>query len=204
MKIIIKLTLGLILYSIGIVMTINANLGLAPWDVFHMGISIITGFTFGVSGILIGLLIIIFNIFFGEKVGIATILNMIIIGIFIDILMLNNIIPIFNNIILQLIMMFLGIFIIGIATYYYLSVELGSGPRDGLMVLITKKSNKSVRFVRNSIELTVLLIGFLLGGKVGIGTILMSLSIGPIIQFVFYLYKFDVKKLNHKYINFKF
>lgn len=197
----LRLFIGLFLYAVGIVFTINANLGLSPWDVFHQGISKLSGITMGQASITAGLMIVILDWVLGEKVGLGTILNMLFIGIFMDLLMLNNLVPIFNNIIARIIMMFLGMFIIGIASYFYIGAGLGSGPRDGLMVSLTKKTGKSVRFVRNFIEFTVLVVGYFLGGTVGFGTLIMVIGGGYFVQFAFKIFKFDVKKVQHKFID---
>lgn len=198
---IIKLFFGLFLYATGIVLTINANIGLSPWDVFHQGLSNTVGITMGQANIIGGFAIIIYNAFAGEKIGWGTISNMIFIGIFVDILMLNRLIPVFHNIILQIVMMGLGMLVIGAATYFYISVGLGSGPRDGLMIALTKKTNKSVRFIRSCIEITVVVLGSLLGGSFGIGTLIMAFAMGPCVQFVFKLFKFNVKGVKHRFID---
>lgn len=197
----IRLFIGLFLYAVGIVFTINANLGLSPWDVFHQGISKLTGITMGQASIIVGLLIVILDWLLGEKVGLGTICNMLFIGIFMDLLMLNHLVPIFNNLIAKVIMMFLGMFIIAIASYFYIGAELGSGPRDGLMIALTKKSQKSVRLVRNCIEATVLIVGYFLGGTVGFGTLVMVICGGYFVQFAFKLFKFDVRKVEHRFID---
>ena len=196
----VRLFIGLFLYAVGIVFTINANLGLSPWDVFHQAISKHAGITMGQASIIIGILIVILDWVLGERVGFGTICNMLFIGIFMDLLMLNHLVPIFHNIIARVIMMILGMFIIGIASYFYISAGLGSGPRDGLMVALTKKSQKSVRFIRNCIEFTVLVVGYSLGGTVGLGTLIMVALGGYFVQFAFKIFKFDVKKVEHKFI----
>ncbi len=198
---ILRLFAGLFLYALGIVMTINANLGLAPWDVFHQGISIQTGITIGQAVIIIGVLLVILNIFLGERIGWGTVTNMLFIGLFIDFLMFNNIVPIFKNPVLGFIMMLFGQFIIGVASYHYISIGLGAGPRDALMVALTKKTNKSVGTIRNFIEISVLIIGYFLGGYVGIGTFIMALTIGYLVQLAFKLYKFDVSDVKHRFID---
>ena len=198
---IVRLFIGLFLYAVGIVFTINAKLGLAPWDVFHQGISKLSGITMGQASILVGLVIVIVDWAFGEKVGIGTISNMLFIGIFIDILMLNNLIPVFSNLFAKVIMMLLGMFIIGIASYFYIGAGLGSGPRDGMMVALTKKTGKSVRFVRNTIEFTAVVIGYFLGGTIGIGTLVMVVAGGYFVQFAFKLFNFDVKAVEHQFID---
>ncbi len=205
MKVILKrfvrLFVGLFLYSLGIVLTINANLGLAPWDVFHQGISRITGITMGQASIGIGLLIVVLNFAFGEKVGWGTISNMFFIGYFLDILMIHNVIPVFDHVILQFIMLILGMFVIALATFCYIGAGFGSGPRDGLMVGLTKKTNKSVRFIRNSIEMSVLAAGYLMGGFIGIGTLITAIAVGYFVQFVFKIFKFDVANVKHRFID---
>ena len=195
-----RLFLGLFLYAVGIVMTINAKLGLGPWDVFHQGLSLTIGITMGQASIAMGIIIVIINYFVGEKLGWGTLSNMLFIGIFMDILMLNNLIPIYKNILFQVMMMLGGMFVIGLASYFYIGAGLGAGPRDGLMVLLTKKTGKSVRFVRNCIEITVLIAGYFLGGFVGVGTIIIALGIGYFVQLVFKLFSFDVKAVKHRYV----
>ncbi len=196
-----RLFFGLLLYSVGIVMTINANLGLAPWDVFHKGLSETLGITMGQASIAVGFVIVILAFFLGERIGWGTVFNMYFIGVFIDILMLNNLIPTFDSFVLSLAMMLSGMFVIGCATVAYIGAELGSGPRDGLMIALTKRTHKSVRFIRNIIEISALSVGYLLGGTLGIGTVIMSLCIGYFVQFAFKLFNFDVKNIHHRYID---
>jgi len=171
-----------------------------PWDVFHQGLGNLLGITMGQASILVGLVIVLANWLLGEKIGIGTLCNMVFIGLFLDLLMQNNVIPQFDALALRILMMFMGLFIIGIATYFYLSVGWGAGPRDGLMVALTKRTNKSVRFIRNSIEVSAVTIGFLLGGSLGLGTLAMALSGGYFIQLAFKLFRFDVKALKHHYL----
>ncbi|HYE81575.1 MAG TPA: hypothetical protein VEG39_05325 [Clostridia bacterium] len=200
-KRIAKLYLGLFLYALGIVMTINANLGLAPWEVFHQGLSINTGITMGQASIYVGMVFVVLDSFLGERLGWGTLFNMIFIGLFMDILMLNHMIPVFQPVALRVVMMLLGMFTIGIASYFYISAALGSGPRDGLMVALTKRTTKSVRFLRNCIEFSVLAAGYVLGGSVGIGTVIMALTAGYFVQFTFKLFRFNVKETKHRFID---
>lgn len=195
-----RLFFGLFLYSVGIVMTINANLGLGPWDVFHQGLSKTIGITMGQASISMGFIVIIIDYFMGEKLGWGSVANMLFIGMFMDFLMLNHLIPVFKSPILSILMMMLGMFVIGMASFYYIGAGLGSGPRDGLMVALTKKTGKSVRFIRNCIEVTVSVIGYFLGGSVGLGTVFIAITIGYFVQFAFKLMKFDVNKITHRFI----
>lgn len=197
----LRLFTGLFLYSVGIVMTINSNLGLAPWDVFHQGISLNTNLTMGRVSIIVGIFLVILNAFLGERLGWGTLSNMVLIGVFLDFLMLNHLIPMCNNFVSGLVMMCGGLFIIGVASYFYLGAALGSGPRDGLMVALVKRTNKSVRFIRNSIETTVLIIGYFLGGFVGLGTLIVALTVGFFVQLAFNLFRFNVSSVEHRFID---
>lgn len=196
-----KLFLGLSLYSAGIVMTVNANLGLAPWDVFHQGLAKNVGITMGQASILVGLAFVVLDSFLGEKLGWGTITNMLFIGWFFDLLMFYHVIPVFQSKVLSFLLMLSGMFVIGVASYFYISSALGSGPRDGLMVALTKRTNKSVRFIRNCIELCALVIGFFLGGSVGIGTVVMAVTSGYFVQFAFRLFRYDIKETRHRFID---
>ncbi|MGM9985953.1 MAG: YitT family protein [Bacillaceae bacterium] len=200
MKRIVRLIIGLFLYAFGIVLTIHANIGLAPWDVFHQGLSKTLPITMGSASIIIGCVILLLNYYLGEKVGWGTIANVFFIGIFMDILMKSGFIPYGRMLFIQIGMAIVGMLAIGFASWLYIGSELGAGPRDGLMVALTKKTGKSVRFIRSSIEITVLVIGALLGGTFGFGTIFMSLTIGYFIQIAFKIARFDVKKVNHRVI----
>lgn len=197
----VRLFIGLFLYAVGIVLTINANLGLAPWDVFHQGMTKLINLTMGEASIVVGIILVIFNAVLGERLGWGTLCNMLFIGLFMDLLMLNHVIPIVHGILLGVAMMLLGMVVIGVASYFYISAQLGSGPRDGLMIALTKKTGKSVRFIRNAIELSALMIGYLLGGFVGIGTLIMAIVLGYIIQFTFKVFKFDVRRIRHRFID---
>ena len=197
----IRLILGLFLFALGIVMTINANIGLQPWDIFHQGLSKVIHMTMGQTSILVGLVIVIFNIFMKEKARWGTLGNMVLIGLFMDFLMLNNLIPEANHFVVGILMMLAGLFVIGIASYFYIGTGWGTGPRDGLMVVFIKKTGKSVRFVRNTIEITASVAGYFLGGSIGIGTVITATTIGYFVQFAFKLFNFNVEEVQHRYID---
>ncbi len=197
----VRLFGGLFLYGLGIVININAGLGMAPWEVFHQGLGHVIGITMGQASIAMGVLIVVFNFAFREKVGMGTIFNMIFIGLILDFLMLNHLVPTFENIIIRFLSLFVGMFTIAFATYLYISAKLGAGPRDGLMIVLHKKTGKSVRFCRNAIEVTVTVLGFFMGGTVGIATVIISVGIGYVTQFVLKILKLDVKEVQHRYVD---
>lgn len=196
-----RLIIGYFLFALGIVMTINAQQGLGPWGVFHQGLSSKLNMTFGIAVIIVGAMIVILDFILGERIGWGTIGNVILIGTFIDLITNVNLVPVFKNTFLSYLMMFIGMFTMSLAAYLYLSARVGAGPRDGLMIALTKRTNKPVGFVRGLIEITVLIIGYFLGGSVGWGTLIMSFGIGFFFQITFKMFKFDVKKVEHKYID---
>ena len=195
---IFNMIIGLILYALGIVVTIKANIGYAPCDVFQVGLANTFGFSIGFAAIVVGVVIVIIVFLLGEKIGLGTISNMILIGVFIDIILYINIIPIPKNIIISILMLIAGLFIISIATYFYIGSAMGAGPRDSLMVVLTRKTKISVGICRSIIELLATIIGWLLGGMVGIGTIISVIGIGFCIQITFRILHFDITSIKHE------
>lgn len=198
LKRMIKMHFGFLICAFGIVMSINANIGYTPWDVFHVGLAKTTGLTIGLSSIVVSFTIIALTIILGEKIGVGTILNMIVIGLLVDFIMYLKIIPIADNLSIGIIMFIISLFLFGFGTYFYISAGFGAGPRDGLMVILTKKTSFSVGVCRGFIECLATFFGFLLGGKVGIGTIIGATLIGFIVAWVFKLFNFDAKTLVHE------
>lgn len=192
---------GYFLYGLGIVMTIHANQGLAPWEVFHQGLAFQLGTTMGTASQIVGAAVILLDIIFGERIGWGTIGNVIFIGFFVDLFILLDFIPIFKNIWMSYTLMLTGMFTISLATYFYLSAQMGAGPRDGLMIAFTKRSNLQVGLIRNAIEICILTAGYFLGGKVGPGTVVMAIFLGRFIQLSFRIFKFNVKEIQHRYID---
>ncbi|HHZ03324.1 MAG TPA: hypothetical protein GX396_10400 [Tissierellia bacterium] len=197
-----KLSIGLILYSFGLLFNIHANIGLAPWEAFSIGIYNVTGISFGKVSVITGILILIaVALYFREKIGVGTILNTIFIGLLVDLWEILNIIPYMNTFASGLVMLFLGQVLVSLATYFYVSAGLGSGPRDTLMIALGKKfSNVPIGVIRGLIEGTVLLIGWILGAKVGLGTVVYVFGISFILQTTFNLLNFDVKSVEHESI----
>ena len=192
-----SLFFGFFLYAVAILLALYSKLGMSPWDVFHMGIVNHSILSLGQTSELVGLGIIIISIFLGVIPGIGSILNMFFIGIFIDLINNTGILKTPDNILGKILMLLLAIIIMGIATYFYLKVELGAGPRDGLMEGLVIKLNRPVWLIRGYIEITALVIGFFLGGPVGIGTLLLAVAIGPSVQLAFKIGKYDSKKAQH-------
>lgn len=201
MYLLVRLFAGFILYGLAIVVMVNAEVGLSPWDVFHQGVSMKTGITMGQASIIVGLIIVILDAILGEGVGWGTVLNMIFIGVFLDIIKAMNIVPVADNLFMGLIMMVIGIILSAVATVLYLGAGLGSGPRDGLMLALNKKLSKPVGIIRTFIELSALVSGWFLGGKVGIGTVMSAFGLGYAIQFGFKICKINSKEIKHRIIS---
>lgn len=190
---------GLSLYAVGIYFSIQANIGLAPWEAFSMGLSYLTNLSFGNVVLLTGVLIIVIDFFLGEKIGFGTILNAIFIGKFVDLIAYFDPIPQLQNFLGGVGLLLLGQVIIAFASFFYIGAALGCGPRDALMVALCKRFPKiPVGVIRASLEGSVLLVGWLLGAKVGLGTVIAVFGIGLIIQWVFRLLHFDVKIVQHE------
>lgn len=176
-----RVIVGLVLFGLGVAFTVVSELGLSPWEVFHQGISRRTGVPLGMVGIAIGALVLFGWIPLREKIGIGTVLNVMIIGVVIDISLL--ILPEqAGSAVWRWMALLGGIVLVAIGTGLYIGAGLGPGPRDGLMTGLAKRGYK-MRRARTLIEMVVLIAGWLMGGTVGVGTVLFALTIGPAVEF---------------------
>lgn len=187
----VRLFLGLFLYGVGIVLTMKANIGYASWEVFHAGLSNVFNIQIGTVSILVGLALCLISMLGGEKLGLGTLCNMIFIGVFMNLLLSLDFIPTQHNFFAGVVQMVFGLFVIAVATVYYISSGFGAGPRDSLMVMLTKKTKLSIGVCRSGLELLVVIIGWVLGGSFGIGTVLAALIVGFCVQITFKLFRFD-------------
>ena len=190
----IKLIFGIILYAFGVYLTVQANVGLAPWEAFHVGLSQKTGISFGKIVVLVGIIILILTVSLKEKFGFGTIVNVTFIGYFCDLFFAMNLVPLISNYWLGIGVMLLGLFVISFASYFYIGSGFGAGPRDSMMIAIRKRfPDIPVGVIRGVIEGTVLLLGWLMGAKVGFGTVMAVFGISFILQFTFKMLNFDVR-----------
>ncbi|MBU4439737.1 MAG: hypothetical protein KJ779_09225, partial [Firmicutes bacterium] len=166
--------------------------------VLHSGISQTLGVSIGLVNTAVGAIIVIIVCLFGEKIGIGTIFNMFMIGLFMDLILYLDFIPIYQNFWIGTLVLILGLFIISLGTYFYISSAFGAGPRDSLMVAITRKTNLPVGLCRGILEVSVVIIGWFLGGMVGLGTVISAFAIGFCVQITFRLLKFDPTQVNHE------
>ena len=189
---------GICLYSLGIVITIKANIGYSPWDVLHAGIAQTIGMSIGTVVIVVGLVILVLVVVLGEKFGFGTLSNMVMIGVLIDIILFLDFIPIAQGLIFGIPMLITGLFVISLAIYFYIKSGFGAGPRDNLMVVLSRKTKIPAGVCRCIIELLATFFGWLLGGMVGIGTVISVIAIGFCIQITFWALKFDVTSVKHE------
>jgi len=189
---------GLFLFSAGIVANYHAGLGMMPWGVLNVGIEKLTPFTLGEVTQVVGLAVLLLGWLLGLPPGFGTFVNMYIIGTFIDWIIASGLIPIQETLIWQLGMLLLSVAFLGVGTLLYLRVKLGAGPRDGLMMGLVQKTGRPVSTVRGAIEMTVLLVGYFLGGPVGIGTVISAVTVGYSVQLAFKLggYSKDTEQLD--------
>ncbi len=173
----LMLIIGLVLFGLGEALLIVAGVGVSPWTVFAQGVSIHSGWSIGISTAAISSIVLFLWVFLKQTPGLGTIFNIIIISLVLDISL--PYLPNFDTLVFKILMAMTGVFITGFGGAIYLIANLGPGPRDGLMTGLQKLTNHPLAAVRCSIEISVVVVGVLLGGMVGIGTLLFAFGIGP-------------------------
>ena len=178
---IVQLLVGLTLYGVSMAMMVRGALGLDPWDVFHMGVASHVPLTFGQVTIVVGALVLLLWVPLRQWPGLGTVANVVVIGLAADAGLALIAEP--DAWWARAALLLSGLVLNGVAGGLYIGSQLGPGPRDGLMTGLARRTGLSIRLVRTTIEVVVLLIGWLLGGSVGLGTVLYAVSIGPLVQF---------------------
>jgi uncharacterized protein len=184
---------GLACFALGAACTYRAHLGLGPWDAFHLGLSRHLPLTIGQATILVGGGVILVSLLGGVRPGVATIANMIFVGLFFD--AWNTVMPDLAGAgwLPQLGLDVLGVLITGIGSGIYIKPRLGAGPRDSLMLALTRRTGWRVAVVRALVELSALAVGFGLGGTVGVGTLIFALGVGPAVELGFRLLRVEAR-----------
>ena len=178
----VQLYAGVVLYGITLGLLVRSELGVTPWDVLHQGLARQLGVSIGTVVVVLSLLLLLLWIPLRERPGIGTISNAVVVGIVLDATLV--VLPPVEAMPLRVLLVLAGVLLNAVATAAYIGVHLGPGPRDGLMTGLVRRTGGSVQLVRTSIEVTVVLVGWLLGGTVGLGTALYALAIGPLVQFL--------------------
>lgn len=189
---------GLLISAAGITMMLQANVGLEPWSVLQQGIAQTCGITYGVASILVGAAVILIAIACGERVGVGTVANILLCGIFIDTLLALGWIPQMNGLASGVLMLLGGLELLALGTWMYMRSALGSGPRDALMVAMARKTGWSVGLCRASVELVIIFIGWKLGGQVGLGTVISAVGLGSLFNLNFALLHFNAAALHQE------
>lgn len=193
-----KCIFGLFVCALGMVLIMKANLGFSPWTSFYEGISKNLSLTLGQVHILFGIWIISIDLYLGEVIGGGSLLSILLFGIFVDILTIIFVIQIPNILALKIFFIFLGTFLFTYGTYIYMSTGLGLGALDSLMIGLSKRYHIQAGRIRNILEMLALTLAFLLGGNIGIGTIIFSLFAGTFLEKLFILHKCEPQNIKHR------
>ncbi len=195
----IRLYAGLFLCAVSILLCIQGGVGVTPWDVFHIGLQNITGISYGTISILVGLAILSVSLVLREKIGAGTLCNILSVGYMVDFLKYLNVIPAAGNFLIGAAMVAAAQLVLATGSFLYIGAAMGCGPRDSMMSALSKRLTKvPVGLIRSTIELTVLVLGYFLGGPVGVGTVIGMFGIGPAIQLIFNLFHFDIRAVQHE------
>lgn len=199
LKDIFWLYFGLFLFAIGILLGVKANIGYAPWEVFYMGLSQRIGLSLGQTTILVSLIILSIVTFLKEPLGFGSISNMVFVGLFIDLIEKLGLIPLSPNFIISLLYVLLSMISLSLAMFFYISAAFGAGPNESLLILIHRKTGLEIGNARRVLEVVLTTVGWLLGGKVGVGTVLFALFTGTVMNFLFPLLSFYPKEIKHRH-----
>lgn len=180
-KRLLPLLVGFVIWGLAVALQVRAELGLSPWDVFHQGLGNRLGITIGMAGVVTSVGVLLLWIPLRMKPGLGTVLNALVIGPSADFFL--TILPPIDDLVLRWAFLLIGILLMGVGSALYLPAKLGAGPRDGVMVGLNRKYGFSIRLARTIVEVCALVIGWFLGGTVGLGTLVGALGIGPTIQF---------------------
>ena len=194
----VSLFFGLTLFALGIVLTLNAKIGYSPWEILHSGLSVLSGISIGMVSSIVGLAIGVIIWIRGEKFGIGSILNMVGIGLIMDLFLALGFIPVAHTLPSSILMLVAGLYTIALGSFFYIAAGFGAGPRDGLMLILTRVTHVPIGVVRSLIEFTAAFIGWLLGGMVGLGTVISVLAGGFCVQTTFKLFRFEPDKVTHE------
>ncbi len=176
----IQLYAGLLLYGVSMALLVRSALGVMPWDVLHQGVALRVGWSLGTVTIAVGVLVLLAWVPLRERPGVGTVSNVVVIGVAVDGAL--AVLPEVDEVGLRVLLAVAGVVLNAVATAAYVGVHLGPGPRDGLMTGLVRRTGGSVRVVRTSIEVAVVVSGYALGGTLGVATVAYALAIGPLVH----------------------
>jgi uncharacterized protein len=192
----VRLLTGLWLFALGVVLGLRSGLGVSPWDVLHDGIRHATPLSFGAATVLVGVVLVVVALALGVRPGPGTLVNMVAIGAFADVLLASGFVQDLDawSLPVRLAAVLAGVGLIALGSALYIGAGLGSGPRDSLMLALAARTGLPVGLIRGLLEGSVLGVGWLLGGVVGVGTVLFALGVGPAVQLAFRVLQVDVAR----------
>ncbi len=184
-----SLVFGLFAFSGGIVLLLESELGLSPWDVLHQGISAHTPLSFGTTNIVVGVVVLGLAWLLGARIGAGTAANALLVGLFVDVLLRIDAVAALDEsgLALRIALMLAGLACVAVGSAFYIGADMGAGPRDSLMLVLSQRTGIRIGFVRILLEVAVTVLGFALGGTVGIGTLAFAFGIGPLVELAFWL-----------------
>ena len=198
-KEILKSALGLFFYSCGVYLTVQASIGIAPWECLSMGIAPKVGMSFGTVHTISGIIILLIDLAMKEKIGYGTILDALLVGNYVDWINYFEPVPISESLPLSILMVIGGLFIMGFGQYFYMSAGQSCGPRDSLLIAIGKRFPRTpIGVVQTVIVAVVLFAGWILGGPIGIGTVISMFFAGTALQIVCKIMHFEPRDVVHK------
>ena len=198
---ILRTVFGLFIFAFGLYITIHCQIGVSPWDVMVWGISNHTSLSYGTILTLVSLIIIFINFYLHEKIGLGTLLDALLVGNFVDLFTYFNLFHFQFSLFWSIVIFLIGLSIMVFGQYFYMSSGIGCGPRDTLLIGLGKRvSHIPIGYVNLILLFSVLLIGMLLGGPVGIGTFLSTTTVGFMMQFLYKLLKFEPRDVEHESI----
>ena len=180
-----RLYVGLIAYAVSMALMIEARLGNQPWDVFHQGVARLTGLSIGAVTVVVGVVVLLLWIPLRQRPGVGTLSNVVVIGVGVDVALAT--LPTPSSLWVRVTFLLGGVVLCAVASGLYIGARLGPGPRDGLMTGLAARGH-SIRVVRTGIEVSVVAVGFLLGGTLGVGTVVYALAIGPLVHMMLPLF----------------
>lgn len=190
---------GLATFATGVYLTIQANIGVAPWDCFFLGIEKTFGIKYGNVAVMTSLVVILIDLLLKERIGLGTLIDAVFTGKVVDFLNWIDLVPAQESMVVGVVLMIAGLFLNGLGQFIYMRVALCCGPRDGMIVGLSKKLKKvPIGIVSVLILAVVLFLGWMLGGPIGIGTLIGAFLMGPIMQLVFKMLRFDAEAVQHQ------
>jgi len=190
---------GLATFAAGVYLTIQANIGVAPWDSFFLGVEKTFGIKYGNAAVMTSLSVVLIDLLLKERIGLGTLIDAVFTGKVVDFLNWLDLVPVQDSVVVGILLMIAGLFLNGLGQFIYMRVALCCGPRDGLTVGLSKKLKRvPIGIAGVMIMAVVLFFGWILGGPIGIGTLISAFLMGPIMQLVFEMFHFDAEAVKHQ------